>query len=42
MFLHAGELSIEDPKTSKRLTLNSRFPKDWNALFERFDWQTPK
>ena len=42
MFLHAGELSIEHPNTNKRLTLNSRFPKDWNALFERFDWQTPK
>tara|TARA_B110000459_G_scaffold200262_1_gene248442 strand:+ start:4257 stop:4961 length:705 start_codon:yes stop_codon:yes gene_type:complete len=42
MFLHAGKLSINRPKTEEQLILKSSFPNDWDKLFETFNWQKPK
>lgn len=41
MFLHAGKLVFTHPFTSENLTLKTTFPKDWLALFDKFDWENP-
>ncbi|MDB2385542.1 pseudouridine synthase [Polaribacter sp.] len=41
LFLHAGKLEFQHPKNDKFLKLKAKFPKDWIALFEKFDWENP-
>lgn len=42
MFLHASELSINRTNSEERILLKSRFPNDWNKLFETFNWKNPQ
>ena len=42
MFLHASELTIKQPNSGDSLILKSGFPRDWDKLFENFNWQKPK
>ena len=41
MFLHAGKLQFKHPFTEEELMLKAKFPKDWLALFNRFNWKNP-
>lgn len=41
LFLHAGSLEFKHPFTQDNLNLKASFPKDWLALFERFQWKNP-
>lgn len=41
LFLHAGSLEFKHPFTQENLSLKAYFPKDWLALFERFQWKNP-
>ena len=41
LFLHAGKLEFIHPFSSEKLLLKATFPKDWNALFEKFKWANP-
>ena len=41
LFLHAGKLEFNHPKTAEALILKAEFPEDWNRLFEQFEWENP-
>ena len=41
LFLHAGKLDFTHPFTNEQLALKATFPKDWIALFEKFNWKNP-
>jgi len=38
LFLHARSLEFIHPYSNKKLEIIAEFPKDWNTVFEKFDW----
>ena len=38
LFLHAYNLSFKHPYTEEKLNLIAGLPKDWNLVFEKFNW----
>lgn len=38
LFLHAHSLNFIHPITNEKLFLKAPFPKKWNELFEKFNW----
>jgi tRNA pseudouridine65 synthase len=41
LFLHAGVLLFNHPKTNQELCLIANFPKDWCTLLKNFNWKNP-
>jgi len=41
LFLHAGSLEFLHPFSGKNLLLKASFPKDWEILFDKFEWNNP-
>jgi len=39
LFLHAGLLVFNHPFTHKEILLKADFPKDWNTIFNVFNWK---
>jgi tRNA pseudouridine65 synthase len=39
MFLHAYQLDFIHPLTHQKWSLTANFPKDWEVLFEKFNWK---
>lgn len=41
LFLHAGKLEFTHPFSSEKMLLKAEYPKNWNALFDKFTWKNP-
>lgn len=42
LFLHAYRLQFKHPLTGLEHTFTAPFPKDWEMLFKRFNWELPQ
>ena len=39
LFLHAHSITFTHPKTLENIEIQAELPKDWELLFEKFEWE---